>query len=158
MNTSDQENINSIIGVDPVDIAQLHLFHRSSVIGRRELGKELVSTIKPLKDFKISPDFKNRNVEILQAYLKSMGLKLEFLGETYDIPIKSDRLESYTTDEGLFIGTVGEYDDYMLMQQIKKKYQDDICLVGTNEEIESILNKEFEDARDRRDCYTIDID
>ena len=79
----DQENINSLIGVDAENIAKLHMFYRSSVIGRKDLGKQLATTIKTIKDFKYNDEFKNRNVEILQAYLKAMGLRIEFIGDEY---------------------------------------------------------------------------
>lgn len=157
MNKSDQENINSLIGVDPIDIARLHLFYRSSVIGRRDLGKKLATSIKPIKHFNYEPDFKNRNVEILQAYLKSMGLRIEFFGDEYTIPIKTNNLQSFKTDEGLLIGTEDEYNDIILRERLIKKYSDDICFVGTNEEYEELISSEFEKEKDKRDCYTIEI-
>lgn len=152
-----QENINSLIGVAPEEVAKLHMFYRSSVIGRRDIGKQLATTVKTLKDFKSSNNFTNRNVEILQAYLKAMGLKLEFIDDMYDIPIYSDDLESFETDTMYLISTRKEYEDIVLKEKIKKKYKEDVCFVGTNEEFEQLIETEFEDAKLRRDCYVIDI-
>lgn len=152
-----QENINSLIGVPPEIVAKMHVFYRSSVIGRRDIGKQLATTIKTLKDFKTSNRFTNRNVEILQAYLKSMGVKIEFLDDMYDIPIYSDHLESFETDTCYLISTRKEYEDIALKEKILKKYRDDVCFVGTDEEFEKIVDTEFEDAKMRRDMYVIDI-
>lgn len=152
-----QENINSLIGVPPEIVAKMHVFYRSSVIGRRDIGKQLATTIKTLKDFKTSNRFTNRNVEILQAYLKSMGVKIEFLDDMYDIPIYSDHLESFETDTCYLISTRKEYEDIALKEKILKKYRDDVCFVGTDEEFEKLVDTEFEDAKMRRDMYVIDI-
>ena len=86
-----------------------------------------------------------------------MGLKIEFLGETYDIDVKTNRVESYNTDEGILITTQGEYEDYKIKKKIHKKYEDDVCFVGTNEEYDELFEKEFNDAKDRKRCYNIDI-
>ena len=152
-----QENINSLIGVPPEIVAKMHVFYRSSVIGRRDIGKQLATTIKTLKDFKTSNRFTNRNVEILQAYLKSMGVKIEFLDDMYNIPIYSDHLESFETDTCYLISTRKEYEDIALKEKILKKYRDDVCFVGTDEEFEKLVDTEFEDAKMRRDMYVIDI-
>ena len=154
----DQENINSLIGVSPKDIAKLHLFYRSSVIGRRDIGKQLATTIKTLKDFKNSNKFTNRNVEILQAYFKALGIKIEFLDDIYNIDIRTDYLNSYTTDKGYMIATRNEYEDAMLKENIIKKYKNDVCFVGTSEEFDNLLSDEFNEAKRQRDFYCIDIE
>lgn len=153
----DQENINSLIGVDASDIAKLHMFYRSSVIGRKDLGKKLATTIKTLKDFKYDKDFKNRNVEILQAYLKAMGLRIEFIGDEYNIDIKNNYLESFDTADGLFIGTRSEHDDIKLKEKIKKKYKDRVCIVDTEDKLEEILENEFQNEKMKQEYYMIDI-
>lgn len=152
----DQENINSLIGVSPETVAKLHLFYRSSVIGRRDIGKQLATTIKTLKDFKKSDKFTNRNVEILQAYFKAMGIRIKFLGD-YQIPIYTDRLESFETDTAYFIGTRSEYEDRLLKDKILKKYNEDVCFVGTTQEFEELVEREFQEEKRHRDYYCIDI-
>lgn len=146
-----------MIGVAPEEIAKLHMFYRSSVTGRRDIGKQLATTIKTIKDFKKKGQFTNRNVEILQAYLKSMGLRIEFLDDMYNIPIYSDHLESFETDTLYLISTRREYEDVKLKEKILKKYQNDVCFVGTSEEFSNLIETEFEDAKRRRDNYVIDI-
>ena len=153
----DQENINSLIGVSPEEVAKLHLYYRSSVIGRRNIGKQLATTIKTLKDFKKSDKFTNRNVEILQAYLKAMGLKIKFIGDTYDIPIYTNKIESFESDTMYVISTRREFEDIKLKEKIFKKYSDDVCFIGTDDEFEELIEKEFEEAKRHRDYYCIDI-
>ena len=152
----DQENINSLIGVSPEDVAKLHLFYRSSVIGRRDIGKQLATTIKTLKDFKKSNNFTNRNVEILQAYFKAMGLRIKFLGD-YEIPIYTDRLESFDSDTMYMISTRREYEDQLIRDKILKKYSEDVCFVGTSEEFQELVDKEVAEEKRHRDYYCIDI-
>ena len=153
----DQENVNSVIGVPPEIIAKLHLFYRSSVIGRRDLGKKLATRIKMLDDFKYMPDFKNRNVEILQAYFKAMGVRIKFFGDEYRIPIELGDIKSFIKDDKMFIGTDSEFDDYRLLSKVKKKYEDDVCFIGTKDEYEDMIDKEYEKSKLKRDKYYIEI-
>lgn len=154
----DQENVNSVIGVPPDIIAKLHLFYRSSVHGRRDLGKRLTTRISTLDDFKYTSDFKNRNVEILQAYLKAMGVKIKFFGDEYKIDIELGDIKSFDDDtDKLFIGTNSEHEDYLLLNKIKKKYKNDVCFIGTREEYDDMIDKEFELEKTKRDKYYIEI-
>lgn len=153
----DQENINSVIGVDPSVVAQLHLFYRSSVIGRRDLGSNLATSIKELKDFKYSPEFKNRNVEILQAYLKAMGLKIVFSEDNYVIDIYTDDLEEYDYDDKIFICTKAEFEDIKRVLDVKKELAEEDCFVGTNEEYEAEVQRRVQDRILRENNYVIDI-
>lgn len=153
----DQENINSLIGVPSETVANLHMFYRSSVIGRRDLGKMLTKTIKPIKDIKKKDKYKNRNVEILQAYFKSMGLRLKFIGDQYEIPIYSDMLESFETDTLYMIATKKDYEDRLLKEAILKKYNEDVCFVGTLDEFEKAVERDYEKLKKEKEFYCIDI-
>ena len=146
-----------MIGVSAEDIAKMHLLYRSSVRGRRDLGKTLVTRTKPIKDFKFDDDFKNRNVEILQAYLKVMGLRIEFNGDMYEIKINTDDIDSFDLGDEYFIGTESEYEDAKMLLDIMTKYRDDVCFVGTNEEYDQLIKDEYEDRKLRKRCYNIDI-
>lgn len=153
----DQENVNSIIGVDPALIAKLHLFYRSSVIGRRSIGTRLATSIKPIKDFKYIDDFKNRNVEILQAYFKAMGIKIVFDENTYEIPVELGDIKSFMTDDEYFIGTRSQYDDYLIEKKVREKYTDGVCYVGTVDDFEDMIKEEVEVEKNKRDYLYIDI-
>lgn len=153
----DQENINSVIGVSPEDIAELHLIYRSSPIARRELGYKLLEKNKPLKDFGSGTMFTNRNVEILQAYLKAMGYKLDYFGQDYVININSGMLKSKNIGDDLVIGTDHDISKYKKRNKVIKKYRDDICFVGSPEEYESIVDSDLKRLELDDEYYVIDI-
>ena len=154
----DQENINSIIGVDPSLIAKLHLFYRSSVVGRRSIGDKLATSIKTINDFKYAPDFRNRNVEILQAYFKAMGIKIEFDEKMMEIPVELGDIKSFDIDGQYFIGTQTEFDDYVIEKKVRDKYTSEgFCYIGTEDEYEDMISKEIEVAKNKRDYYYIDV-
>lgn len=72
------ENNNLGIGVHQFILAKQHLFYRNSPMARRETGKLYVTNPLTKKKFKVKRKFLNRNVEILNAELKSLGLEIKF--------------------------------------------------------------------------------
>jgi len=152
-----QENINSMIGVDPDIIAKLHLFYRSSVVGRRNLGETLATRLKLLNDFKYSAEFKNRNVEILQAYLKAMGVKIVFENENMYIEIYTDQLEEYSSEGRIYICTKREFEAVQREAEVRREFREDKCLVGTHAEVEAIIQARISDLNKRDTHYVIDI-
>lgn len=150
------ENFNSMIGVSPETLASMHLFYRTSVVGRRALGESLIENIEDIDKFEFSPDYKNRNVEIFKAYLKCMGLKLNF-HDKYEIKIYDDTLRSFTDSEGLHICTLEEYEDIQMMQEIDKEFENNICFVGTPDELKEAKNKRLQSKKKEKDCLIIDI-
>lgn len=148
----EQENVNSIIGVPPEIVAKLHLFYRSSVNGRRSLGKALSKGMKIPKEFKYDDGFTNRNVETLQAYLKAMGLKIEFDDPVMEIKIETGAIKSWVTESsGYFIGTETAYEDFALRDNIQTKYENDLCFVGTTDEYEDLLEQEYTKEKTLKD-------
>lgn len=154
----DQENVNSAIGVSTNLIAQLHLFYRSSPIARRQLGEKLMTKIKEIEDFTYQPEFTNRNVEILQAYLKAMGLKIEFSDERYVIDLYTDKLETFESDDRMYICSREEYEDISLKNNIRRKYREDQIFIGSPDEFEELVEKEFQEEKARQDRLVIKID
>lgn len=151
------ENLNSNIGVDSKYIAMLHLFYRSAVTGRTGLAEELATTTKQLKHFPYKENVTNRNVEILQALLKSLGVRYEFIGKKYRIPIELGDMRTHDIDGKMTICTDTEYEDKLLLKSIRDKYRDEICLVGTKEEVEERIMHDFDIAKRKRDKYVIEI-
>jgi hypothetical protein len=137
----DQENINTTIGVDSSIMAKLHLFYRSSVIGRRDLGQDLALKIKELKDFKYSNEFKNRNVEILQAYFKVLGLKIVFNDNKTYIEINTDDTKQFDFKDKTYICTSEEFKEIKREQEIRRKMTEDECFVGSKEEYEEEVKR-----------------
>lgn len=145
-----QENYNSLIGVPADIISKLHMYYRSSQIGRQDLGKRLMKSIKPIKKMKPSTRIKNRNSEILEVYLKALGLRIEFLDDVEEIKINTDTIQDYETRDGIFIGTDDEYEDVALYEEVLDRYENESCFVGTNEEYEARLNRDFNKEKDKR--------
>jgi hypothetical protein len=154
----DQENVNSAIGVPTDIIAQLHLFYRSSVIGRRDLGEKLATSIKEIPDFSYSPEFTNRNVEILQAYLKAMGVKIVFSDENMNINIYTDELKDYDVGEKMYICTQEEVEELMREQNIRDEYNNNKVFIGTRKDFESQIKKEVDWSKRTQGKLVIDIE
>lgn len=154
----EQENMNSLIGVSPETVVELHTAYRSSPIARRDLGCKLLESTKPLKDFKSKLTYVNRNVEIMQALLKSMGYKIGYFGKDYKINIETGALKSKMVGEKFVIGTDSDIDDCEKRHEIIKKYSDDICFIGTVGEYEELIEKEFERSKLDDEYYVIDIE
>lgn len=119
-----QETLNNMISIDPELSARLHMYYRSSPVARRQLGMEIVNNygsglpIEPVMTDKMT----NRNVEILTAYLKIMGLELEFHEDRLFLPTneegrQDDTMYYHTYKGNHYIATP----NYMLHQIAKDK-------------------------------------
>jgi len=136
------ENLNANIGASPEMVAKLHLFYRSSVIARKSLGTDLASTIKPLKDFTYDGSYKNRNVEILQAYLKFMGVKIEFMDKPYMINVDFGERKIHTLKDGTqFEGTTEEFKEFKKRRKFEKKYNKSHMFIGDKDEYDKIIDE-----------------
>jgi DNA-directed RNA polymerase beta subunit len=153
----DQENINGAIGVDTEIIAKLHLFYRSSVIGRRDMGEALMTNLKELNTFNYSQEFTNRNIEILNAYLLYMGLKIVFSDDKFVVKINTDVVKTHMHDERMFLCTESEFEDMKIELDIRKKYTDEKILVGNVDDVEAIIVKEIEMARRKEKNFVVEI-
>ena len=149
--------MNSAIGVPPEVIAQLHLFYRSSVTGRRDLGEKLVSSLNQIKDFKYSDEFSNRNVEILQAYLHALGVQLVFSDEHMTIKIYTDAMETFETEDAMYICTQKEFDELQEEAGVRRKYEENVVFVGTPDEYEEQIEKDLDALRNSKEKLVIDV-
>ena len=151
------ENLNANIGVTNDLVAQVHLFYRSSVIGRKHLGKMLLTRLSMLDKFKYNRDFKNRNVEILQAFFKSMGLKIEFDEEIYTIPINTGFIQDRLYDDMLIISTSNEFKEIKRRMDVIKNYKKKMMFIGTEERFNEIIDEEVEKQKIAEENYVIKI-
>lgn len=105
-----QETINNIVSVSNYDLAKLHMLYRSSPIGRRELGKTIINNYgmnKPI-EVEMTDKMTNRNIEILGAYLKIMGLELVEENDDIYMPDNTDsdnKLTSHIFKGSTYIAT-----------------------------------------------------
>jgi hypothetical protein len=144
------ENINTCIGSPSELIAKLHLFYRNSPNGRKYLSKRMSTQTDMINDLPDNPEFTNRNVEILQCYLKCLGYRLEFEEKPLvDIDIKTDNgIEVTRLDNGtIHIGTEEELDIYNKKCQIIKEEMDPIYF-GSREEYDKEVNARLEEYRE----------
>jgi DNA-directed RNA polymerase beta subunit len=147
------ENINTCIGVDSDVIANLHLSYRSSAQGRKELSKQLATNLNTLEDFITSPEFKNRNVEILQAYFKCLGYELVFEDQYYKVKSRIKDIKTKPTSNGkMFIGAEYEFDEYERGLEIKAKNP---IFAGTRAQYEKFIQDEIDKERKLEKYYVI---
>lgn len=134
----DCNNMN--IGVDSYDIAKMHLFYRNSVIGRREAKKLLTGNPLGIDDFEIKPEYTNRNVEILNAYLMCRGQAIVFPGDTIYVGMKTDTIENFIYENGIYLCTKEKMREIILDKYFKPKFEDKI-VVGSEEFIEQTYQR-----------------
>lgn len=129
----DCNNMN--IGVDSYEIAKMHLFYRNSVIGRREMKKLLTDSPFGIEDFDMKPEYTNRNVEILDAYLMCRGQAIVFPGDTIYVGVNTDTVESFLYENGIYLCTKEEMRNIILDKYFYPKFKEKI-LVGSQEFID----------------------
>lgn len=139
-----QENTNAIIGVPSEIVARLHKFHRSSVEARQELGTRLSTTNGLIDELVDDKSYRNRNVDIMSAYLKTLGLKLSFETPEDDVIVDDGTLVSADYDGETLLGTQMEIREMVKRHNIKKEYDKNNVFVGSSEEYQARLNHRFE--------------
>ena len=148
------ENINGCIGVSPETTAQLHLAYRNSPEGRKHLSKQLSTELDTIEDFTQSPKFVNRNVEILQAYLKCLGYRLVFEDQYFRVETKIKDVKANTASNGkLFVGPEHEYEDYEEALEIMQKNP---IFLGTREAYEKKISDHIKERKERSKLFTIE--
>lgn len=150
------ENLNLLIGTDSEELAKLHMFYRSSVVGRKMLGKQLMSSVEPIEDFELTPDIKNRNVEILEAYFKTMGLRLAYGVEKMEINVYTDQISDKFYGDKYVIGDDLDHLSASLDYEAKKNVDENV-FVGTPEEYRKEIEKERDNLKARYGSRFIDI-
>ena len=139
------ENNNSSIAVDPSVIANLHLYYRSSPVGRRKLGDKLSKNMKVLKKVKKSNLVTNRNAEILNAYLMALGVQIAFPEDKFVINPDVGGVKTFETEEGgLLIGTNNDYKDYTIRHEGDEYFKYYGSFVGSKEEYKKRYDEEIE--------------
>lgn len=122
-----QETINNMISISPELSARLHMYYRSSPVARRKLGLEIINNYgagKPIEPV-MTDKMTNRNVEVLSAYLKIMGLELVFDQDEVYLPIneqgrREDQMYYHKYRGDQYIATP----EYMLKQMARDKVKE----------------------------------
>ena len=151
------ENLNLMICSEAREIAKLHMFYRNSVKGRKDLGKALMTNMDTIEDFKLDNDIKNRNVEILQAYFKAMGLKLEFGKDALEIEINNGQINDEIVGDKLVIGDLDEINEEKIKFEAKRRLDEDL-FIGSIDDYDEAFNKHYQDIKDEISGVDIQID
>lgn len=154
----DQENINSAIGVPSDIIAQMHMFYRSSVIGRRKVSEQLATSLKELKDFDKKNIYSNRNIEIFQSYLKTLGMRLNFSDDKVFVKAYTDTVHSYKLGGKVYLMDQESFEDVELEKEVRDNYYEQPrVIVGTKEEVEDSIQKQINWKKRIKGKIVIDV-
>ena len=134
------ENNNLAIGVNTFMLAKMHLVYRTSPFARREVGKLYTNNILDFKRFKIKPGFKNRNVEILNAKLKGLGLKIDFGFDGLNIEVDDGTLHEFSFGGETYICTRTEMRDILLDFLLKPNFEK-LNLKGSKKELKKLYGE-----------------
>lgn len=143
----DCNNMN--IGVASEDIAKMHLMYRNSVIGRREWKKLLDGNPLEFDDFNFKPEFTNRNVEILNAYLMCRGQGIVFPGDTIYISAESDEVENFLYKNNIYLCKPETMREILIADYFRPKFEEKM-IVGDEEYIEQCWQEYKEHQMNKR--------
>lgn len=98
------EAYNLFASISGEDLAEFNIFMRNSPIGRKSLKRILAATGNPLQinKLKLKDSYRNTNADILNAYLKPMGIRLNFvtdyekIGDVIQDVVQAYQVHGYT--------------------------------------------------------------
>ena len=140
------ENNNISIGMGTDMVAKMHMLYRSSVIGRQVLGRELATNLL-IDDVKLDKKVTNRNVEILNAFLKTLGLRLRFVDTQINVKPMTSEIRAIVTDSGeINIGNDKDFARQVFIEEIKEDERGDLLNImpRSNQEYEKYLEEEIQ--------------
>jgi hypothetical protein len=139
----DENNILGI-GVQPFMLAKLHLFYRTSPFARREVGKLYTNNVLDFHKFDIKPGFRNRNVEQLNAKLKSMGAYIDFGFNGLRIDVPDESLHTFRYRGTTYVDTNEGMREFLLEDLMRRNF-DKLKLKGSKKELE----KKYQEFKER---------
>lgn len=151
------ENLNLMICTPAEEIVKLHMLYRNSVNGRKKLGRLLMTEMDTIDDIELDDTIENRNVEILQAYFKVMGLKLVFGENKMNIEINTDDIYDEFVEDKWVIGDLDDINEIKMRDAAKKRLDDEI-FIGSKEDMEKELERLYQEVKDEVDATSIIID
>lgn len=130
------EIYNLLSSISGPTLSSYNMFMRSSPIARKSLDRIIATEGNPLniKKLKLQNNFVNANAEILNARLKSIGLRIQFLTDAEDTPdvltdvIMPLNIHGYTIydtplNKPLYNQLFKLYDNYLESSAIVQTYQ-----------------------------------
>jgi len=136
------ETLNFTIAMAPEEVALIHALYRTSVKGRRDLGKALLSN-EPV--ISVSKSYDSRVAEFFEIILKSLGFEIEFLDSDDDlIELDTENLEWFPLENGKSI-ICTQYDKFIIdrRNEIGKEILDEYGLLN-KDELNEMIDEEIE--------------
>lgn len=117
----DMKITNFMIITDPNDFALVSALYRSSVDGRRFMYEAVLS---PDGEFDIPDNFTSRTAEILQVYLKSLGVRMETIIDDDEQIGDEDDLDviGYKVGPSVIFCTSNEWYYLKKLRRVYKRY------------------------------------
>ena len=147
------ELLNLLIGMDPYDLAKMYMSYRSSIEATHDLPVQLLKQglVDKLRD---DEQVINRNVETINAYLKTMGYKLQEAEEIKELIfdyIDNDLHEREMPNGEKVLVTDKKYIEMLIEEKVDKQMQNEI-FIGPMEEFEErrklLFEKYMKEAKD----------
>ena len=142
------EVLNLLIGMDPYEFAKMNMSYRSSIEGTHDLPVQLLKEgmIEKLRD---DDKVINRNVEVFNAYIKTMGYKLQESEEIKELIF--DCIDNELHERTLMSGekvlvTDEKYIELLIEEKVDKYFEEEI-FIGPMEEYEEKRNELREQYR-----------
>ena len=148
------ELLNLLIGMDAHDLAKMYMSYRSSIEATHDLPVQLLKQgfVDKLRDDELVI---NRNVEVITAYLKTMGYKLEEAKEIQELIfdcIDDDLHERELPSGEKVMVTDKKYIELLIMEKVDEQMSDEV-FIGPKEEFEQrrqeLFDKYYKEAEER---------
>lgn len=155
------ENNNLGAGVETFMLCKMHLMYRNSPFARRALGKKLYGKRNPLKmkKFEIKEGYLNRNVEILNAELKSLGAYIDFGFNGITLNVKDDTVYEFEWRGKTYLATKEEMREVLLDDLLRWNFNKKKHKTKNKKKLEAEYQEFKERAiNDARGVLTVDID
>lgn len=123
---------NLMAAVSGRDMAEHNLYTRSSPVGRRSLVRILQATGDPaqIHKIKVKDSYRNVNADIFNAYLKTWGIKVNFLTDIDKIDdIYMDVVQPFTVHGYTVLDTPSRRDIYVRCLEAYDKFRGDNIIV-----------------------------
>ncbi len=139
------EAYNLFSSISGADLAEFNIFTRSSPVGRKSLKRILAATGNPLhiNHLKLKDSYRNINADILNSYLKSVGIGIRFVSDPEDLgDVVLDVVQDFQVNGFTVIDSPLRKDMYFrLFDKYKKVRNDNIVLdvSGTGVEADATL-------------------
>ena len=155
------ENNNLAAGVETFMLCKMHLMYRNSPFARRALGKKLYGKRNPLKmkKFEIKEGYLNRNVEIFNAELKSLGAYIDFGFDGIRLNIKDDGVHEYDWKGKTYLATEAQMREILIDELLRWNFNK----MKHNTKNKKKLEEEYQEFKQRalndaKGILTVEID